>query len=98
MQHGGVLVSYGMTISPIMDFHMGAVLKNIELRGSTMGSRKEFADMVAFVREHKLTPVVSRTVQGLDIQAIDRLFDDMKNGTQFGKLVVEIQKPTGSKI
>ncbi|KAK1072110.1 hypothetical protein LTR33_010319, partial [Friedmanniomyces endolithicus] len=46
LKPGGVIVSYGMTISPKMPFVMGAVLKNIELRGSTMGSRKEFADMV----------------------------------------------------
>jgi D-arabinose 1-dehydrogenase-like Zn-dependent alcohol dehydrogenase len=72
-----------------MDFIMPAVLRNIEVRGSTMGSRKEFADMVAFVRAKKLKPVVSRTVRGLDLKAIDTLFDDMKNAGQFGKLVVE---------
>jgi D-arabinose 1-dehydrogenase-like Zn-dependent alcohol dehydrogenase len=96
-QAGGVLVSYGMTVSPKMDFHMGAVLKNIELRGSTMGSRKEFADMVKFTGEKKLKPVISRVVQGLDLKQIDGLFDDMKSGSQFGKLVVEIRKPN-SKI
>ena len=42
-----------MTTSPTMPFQMGAVLKNIELRGSTMGSRKEFADMVKFVQDMK---------------------------------------------
>lgn len=72
-----------------MDFIMPAVLRNIEVRGSTMGSRKEFADMVNFVREKKVKPVVSRTVQGLDLQAIDGLFEDMKSAGQFGKLVVE---------
>jgi D-arabinose 1-dehydrogenase-like Zn-dependent alcohol dehydrogenase len=72
-----------------MDFIMPAVLRNIEVRGSTMGSRKEFADMVNFVREKKLKPVVSRTVRGLDLQAIDGLFEDMKRAGQFGKLVVE---------
>ncbi len=43
-----------------MDFLMSAVLRNIEVRGTTMGSRKEFADMVQFVREKKIRPVVSR--------------------------------------
>ena len=71
---------------------MSAVLKNIEFKGSTMGSRKEFAEMVAFVKEKKLTPVVSRVVQGLDLDAIDGLFEDMKKGSQFGKLVIELSK------
>lgn len=76
---------------------MPAVLKNIDLKGSTMGSRKEFHDMVAFVGEKKIVPVVSRTVRGLDnLREIDTLFDDMKNGSQFGKLVIEVS-PDGEK-
>jgi len=88
-------VQYGMTIGPQMPWTMPAVLKNIDLRGSTMGSRKEFSDMVAFVREKKIRPVVSRTVKGLDIKEIDSLFDDMKEGKQFGKLVVVVREESG---
>jgi D-arabinose 1-dehydrogenase-like Zn-dependent alcohol dehydrogenase len=46
-----------MTVGPKMDFLMQAVLRNVEVRGSTMGSRKEFADMVKFVDEKKLHPL-----------------------------------------
>ena len=77
---------------------MSAVLRNIEVRGSTMGSRKEFADMVAFVAEKKLRPIVSRSVHGLDIEQIDTLFDDMKNASQFGKLVVTLGAGKASKL
>lgn len=84
---------YGMTTSPKMPFLMGAVLKNIEVRGSTMGSRKEFADMVKFVADTKLRPVVSRHVSGLDnFDGINSLFEDMKAAKQFGKLVIEVAK------
>lgn len=72
---------------------MPVVLKNIEVRGSTMGSRKEFADMVKFVEEKNLKPVVSRSVSGIDnLDGINGLFEDMKKASQFGKLVVEIAK------
>lgn len=77
---------------------MSAVLRNIEVRGSTMGSRAEFADMVAFVRDKKLRPVVSRSVHGLDIAQIDSLFEDMKNASQFGKLVVTLGEGGKSKL
>jgi len=89
-----------MTTSPTMPFQMGAVLKNIEVRGSTMGSRKEFADMVQFVQQKKLKPVVSRYVSGgLDnLAGIDSLFEDMKAGTQFGKLVIEMSKEREAKL
>lgn len=81
-----------MTVSPKMDFLMQAVLKNIEVKGSTMGSRKEFTDMIDFIKRTKATPEVSRVVQGLDLDKINSLFDDMKNSSQFGKLVVEVSK------
>jgi D-arabinose 1-dehydrogenase-like Zn-dependent alcohol dehydrogenase len=87
-----------MTISPKMDFLMSAVLRNIEVRGSTMGSRKEFTEMIQFVRDTKLKPVVSRSVKGLDIENIDTLFDDMKNASQFGKLVVTLGQGKSSKL
>jgi D-arabinose 1-dehydrogenase-like Zn-dependent alcohol dehydrogenase len=79
-----------MTIGPKIDYVMSAVLKNIDVRGSTMGSRKEFAEMVRFVDEKKLKPVISRVVKGMDLEKIDSLFDDMKAASQFGKLVIEI--------
>lgn len=87
-----------MTLGPTLPFSMAAVLKNIELRGSTMGSRAEFRDMIAFVREHRIRPVISRVVKGLeDLEAIDGLFEDMKSGKQFGKLVIEIGGSEGGK-
>jgi D-arabinose 1-dehydrogenase-like Zn-dependent alcohol dehydrogenase len=89
-----------MTVGPKMPFLIQAVLKNIEIKGSTMGSRKEFKDMVEFVKEKKLKPVISRVVQGIDnVKALDDLFDYMKGGSQFGKLVIEIAgKGTESKL
>jgi NADPH:quinone reductase-like Zn-dependent oxidoreductase len=97
LKHGGSIVQYGMTVSPKMTWSMPAVLANIELKGASMGSRQEFRDMIAFVNEKQIKPIVSRTVKGLDnIQAIDGLFADMKDGKQFGKLVIEIDNGGGS--
>jgi NADPH:quinone reductase-like Zn-dependent oxidoreductase len=92
LKHGGVIVQYGMTVAPKMDWLMQANLANIELRGSTMGSKREFRDMVDFVTEKQIRPVVSKVVKGLDnLEAINGLFDDMDHGRQFGKLVIEIE-------
>ncbi len=91
LKPGGVISCYGMTVGPKMDWLMQATLKQIELKGSTMGSKAEFKEMVEFVREHKIRPVVSRVVKGLDnLEGIDSLFEDMKAGRQFGKLVIQI--------
>ncbi|OTA69408.1 oxidoreductase [Hypoxylon sp. EC38] len=101
LRPGGVIAIYGMTVGPKMDWTMSAVMKNLDLRGSTMGSRAEFRDMVEFVRKQQIRPVVSRVVKGLDnIEAIDDLFEDMRKGKQFGKLVIEISpsEETGAKL
>ncbi|KAL8836761.1 MAG: hypothetical protein Q9170_002790 [Blastenia crenularia] len=91
MKFGGVVVSYGMTSMGQPNLPMQAVMKNIELKGSTMGSRREFAEMVRFVNEKKIRPVVERVVNGIDnLQGIEGLYEDMKEGKQFGKLIVVI--------
>ena len=89
-----------MTLGPQICYTMKAVLKNVEIKGSTMGSRKEFKEMIAFVEANKLQPVISQVINGLeDINAIDGLFETMKRGSQFGKLVVSLKKsPYTSRI
>ena len=85
-----------MTIAPSFSLSMTAVLKNIEVKGSTMGSRQEFRDMVAFVDKQMIKPIVSKIVRGKleDLARWEELFDDMKAGRQFGKLVYEIDETT----
>ena len=92
LKNGGVVVSYGMTSLSQPAMPMQAVMKNIELRGSTMGSQQEFGEMVRFVSEKKIRPVVDRVVTDMNnLDAIDGLFEDLRKGMQFGKLVVEIE-------
>lgn len=91
MRPGGRIVSYGMTLGPTLPFTMTAVLGNVDLLGSTMGSRREFADMLAFVRLHRIRPVVHRVMQGIDdVDLLEGLWVDMEQGKQFGKLVIRI--------
>jgi D-arabinose 1-dehydrogenase-like Zn-dependent alcohol dehydrogenase len=88
---GGVIVCYGMMVGLVMDWPMQAALKNVDLRGTMVGSRVEFRDMVEFVRTHKIKLVISRSVKGLDcVDTIDGLFENIRTGRQFGKLVPEI--------
>lgn len=56
--------------------------------------------MVEFVATKKIHPVVSRVLHAdIDnLAAIDGLFEDMKQGKQFGKLVIEFGKQSGSKL
>ncbi len=50
--------------------------------------------MVRFVGEKKIRPVVSLAVDGID--RADECFEVMKNGDQFGKLVIIISGESDS--
>ena len=96
LKAGGVVSQYGMTVSPKMTWVMPAVLGNMELRGTTMGSKREFRDMIDFVAKNKIKPVISKVVKGLDnLDGIDSLFTEMDQGKQFGKLVIDIGDDSG---
>ncbi|KAI9030373.1 hypothetical protein DFJ74DRAFT_602627 [Hyaloraphidium curvatum] len=69
-------------------------LKELQLRGSVLGSRKEYEDMDLFIKNHKLRPVVSRVFDGLE--NAEAAFEEMRKSTQFGKLVVRIAGDGGS--
>ncbi|KAI9894032.1 MAG: hypothetical protein M1814_004802 [Vezdaea aestivalis] len=98
LKPGGIFVSYGMTLGPSVAFPMSAVLNNVELRGSTMGSRAEFIEMVDAVGTGKICPVVSRVVRGTEnLDGINGLFEDMKQGKQFGKLVIELSRSSSGE-
>lgn len=79
MKHGGIISNYGQTASVKgVGYSMAHVLKNIEVRGSTMGSRKEFQDMVKLVDEKKIKPIVSHVWNGLNKTTIDEAISVMR--------------------
>ncbi|KAI8142432.1 hypothetical protein BJV82DRAFT_614875 [Fennellomyces sp. T-0311] len=101
LESGARMVNYGQTSdksgktmtttdSGGIMFTMIHVFGNYDLRGSTMGSRREFHEMVAFVNEHKIKPLVSKVWKGLTEQNVDEALDYMANGHQQGKLVIEL--------
>ncbi|OAD69621.1 hypothetical protein PHYBLDRAFT_116257 [Phycomyces blakesleeanus NRRL 1555(-)] len=90
MRTGGIISNYGQTVSGKgVSFSMMHVLKNIDIRGSTLGSRKEFREMVDFIDKHKIKPVVSFVWHGLSMASMDSAIEVMRRGDQFGKLVIE---------
>ncbi|OBT89964.1 hypothetical protein VE02_01585 [Pseudogymnoascus sp. 03VT05] len=89
MRTGGIVASYGMTVGPKVVFPMPAVMKNIEMRGSTMGSLAELADAVRYISLKRIVPVVD---SAHSLSNIENAFDVMKVGKNFGKIVVRVQE------
>lgn len=89
MKQGGIMVNYGQTSGQAVSFSMFQVALNIELRGSTMGSRREFKEMLEFVSARKVKPIVSEVFNGLSVETFQAAVDRMESSAQFGKIVVD---------
>ncbi|KAG8751200.1 hypothetical protein FRC12_012549 [Ceratobasidium sp. 428] len=101
LNSGAKVVCYGMTASPSIPLAMPHVLKNIELLGSTMGSTAELRAATEFAIQHRLRPVVSTVLEGLE--SAERGFELLESGKEFGKIVVMVGKSnqeitSGSKL
>jgi zinc-binding alcohol dehydrogenase/oxidoreductase len=59
--------------------------RQVSLLGSTLGSPRDWVEMVNFVVKHGIVPVVSDVVP---VERAADAFDHMENAGQFGKLVV----------
>jgi len=93
---GARVVVYGMTAAPKVTFTMREVLKSVELKGSTMGSHRDLLNATAFLSEHKMVPVVSDVVDGLD--HCEEGFELMKKGGQVGKIVIKVREVGKGKL
>ncbi|KAI0247919.1 hypothetical protein BJV78DRAFT_1348297 [Lactifluus subvellereus] len=88
LRPGGRIVLYGMTIAPQAPFTMREVLRNQQLIGSTMGSKADLQAATDFVAQHRITPVVSRVLDGLE--NAEEGFELLARGDHFGKIVVRM--------
>ncbi|KAK7204904.1 hypothetical protein BZA70DRAFT_280284 [Myxozyma melibiosi] len=96
MKAGCRFVSYGMTTEPRLEMGMAAVLKHIVVAGSTMGSMREFDDMISLVGDRHIVPVVAKTVRGLE--NAETAFKAFLSSDRIGKVVIEVQQPERANI
>jgi len=87
MKPAGRIVFYGATNGLPSSIDLYRMFWNqITLQGSTMGNDREFIEMIEFIDQHKIKPVID-SVRSID--EIISAFDDMKNNQKTGKLVVK---------
>lgn len=53
-----------------------------------MGSHKDLIDATNFITKHRLVPIVSHVIEGLE--KAEQGFELMKRGQQFGKIVIRL--------
>jgi NADPH:quinone reductase-like Zn-dependent oxidoreductase len=88
VRRGGRIVVCGATTGPRAEFDVRRLFwRQWSILGSTMGNRREYAEIVRLAHQGKLWPVVDQVVplsRGADAYA------RMERGEQTGKLVIEV--------
>jgi zinc-binding alcohol dehydrogenase/oxidoreductase len=86
---GGRIVSFGATSGPIPEFVMPRVFfKNMDIRGTTMGSPRDFMNMLSLYEKHSLHPVIDRTYS---LEEVKQAQVYMEEGKNFGKITLKIK-------
>jgi NADPH:quinone reductase-like Zn-dependent oxidoreductase len=88
LRPGGRIVLYGMTAAQQVPFTMREVLRNQQLVGSTMGSKADLQAATDFIAEHRIAPIISRVLDGLE--NADEGFELLARGDHFGKIVIRM--------
>jgi len=88
LRRGGRFVICGATTGPIVSLDIRRLFwHQWSMLGSTLGNRREYAEIVRLAHEGMLWPVVDRSVGlGDGVAALERL----QRGEQTGKLVIEV--------
>jgi NADPH:quinone reductase-like Zn-dependent oxidoreductase len=85
---GGRLVTCGATAGPRPQTDLQRIFWNqLSVFGSTMGNRREFAEMLSFVRKRGVKPVIDQVFPLADGA---NAFARMEEGKQFGKIVLRV--------
>ncbi|MDA8194959.1 MAG: zinc-binding dehydrogenase [Thermaerobacter sp.] len=85
---GSRIVVFGATAGPIPELVMPRLFfKQLDVRGTTMGSLEDFRAMLAFATQHHIRPVLDRQYALDQISTAHRA---LESGVQFGKITLTI--------
>lgn len=88
LKKGGRIVVFGATTEDTVHFNLRAFFYGqYQLFGSTMGSREELREMLAFIEQHNVHPVFDRTFR---LNEVKDAFTYLESNKQFGKIAIQM--------
>lgn len=88
LKQGGKMVVFGATTEDTVNLDIRAFFYGqYKLFGSTMGSREELKELLQFMEEHKIHPIVGHSYP---LDKADEAFSLLKDNKQFGKIAIQI--------
>lgn len=88
LKPGGQMVAYGATLGPWTNVPAAKIFwKQIHISGTTMGSDRDFVNMLDFVTQYKIRPHIDR-IYGLD--EANEALQYLSSDESFGKIILKI--------
>ncbi|OMF11846.1 alcohol dehydrogenase [Paenibacillus amylolyticus] len=86
---GGRIVMYGASSGDDLTVPIRSIFfPQVSLIGTSMGSREEFVQMLQWVEQHDIHPVIDGVYP---LQDTSKAFERMEKGEQFGNLTIRIE-------
>ncbi|WP_301110193.1 zinc-binding dehydrogenase [Sporosarcina sp.] len=87
---GGRIVVFGATTEDTVEFNLREFFYGqFTLLGTTMGSREELREMLSFIEEYKIHPVIDSVIP---LSKTEDAFSRLDDSVQFGKIVLQIEQ------
>ncbi len=85
---GGKIAVYGGTAGKIENISPQALFwKQVSILGTTMGSERDFYNMLRFINKHEIVPIIDEV---FPLEEIVLAAEKLEQGKQFGKVVVKV--------
>ncbi|ARK26154.1 alcohol dehydrogenase [Sporosarcina sp. P37] len=90
LKQGGRIVVFGATTDDTVELNLRKFFYGqYTMLGTTMGSREELRDMLAFMDKHQIHPVIDSVIP---LEQADKAFAKLGDSMQFGKIILNIMK------
>lgn len=88
LKKGGTVVVFGATTEDFVELDLRTFFyAQQRILGTTLGNREEFREMLQFIEQHQLYPVIDRTFQ---LEEAEEALQLLEKNQQFGKIVFEM--------
>ncbi|WP_106497822.1 zinc-binding dehydrogenase [Lentibacillus sp. Marseille-P4043] len=89
LKKGGRIVIFGSSTEDTVELNLRDFFYGqYQLIGSTMGCREELRDMLKFIEDHNIHPVVDKS---FTLDQANEAMDYLEQGKQFGKIAIRVR-------
>lgn len=89
LRPGGTIVTFGASAGDVVEFDLRKFFYGqFNMYGSTMGSGDEYREMLQFMEEHRIKPILDKTYK---LSEFAQAFDRMEKAEQLGKIGFTIE-------